>query len=71
MNSLDPNEREAVSLAFVEGLTTEEIADKTGEKPKAVVNHLCKGLIKLCREIIDAKELRLKFEREIGLYTTQ
>jgi RNA polymerase sigma-70 factor (ECF subfamily) len=47
LNSIKPRQREAIKLTFFEGLTAEEIAQRTGETPTVVRHNLYRGLSKL------------------------
>jgi RNA polymerase sigma-70 factor, ECF subfamily len=47
LNAIKPKQREAIKLTFFEGLTAEEIAQRTGETAAAVRHNLYRGLSKL------------------------
>lgn len=47
LNSIKPRQREAIKLTFFDGLTAEEIAQRTGETPTIVRHNLYRGLSKL------------------------
>src|SRR5260370_19852827 len=55
---LEPHQRKVIELTYFEGLTAQEIADKTGDSASSVRHHLYRGVQELRDALLDTKRAR-------------